>query len=116
MIGATYGQRDSAPARIWSKKPERNFRSGLAGLKAQNAPLKIRIAFCNSDPSSVNASGALASLRVPGQEHFTYPYCLGASYTEGILRGRSGIRRGKLWRHEIEIYYSFVGKVELPES
>ena len=27
-----------------------------------------------------------------------------------------GKRRGKLRRQEIEIYYSFVGKVELPES
>ena len=33
-----------------------------------------------------------------------------------LKRERNGTRRGKLRRQEIEIYYSFVGKVELPES
>ena len=101
------------------------FRFDRAGSMAQNAPLKIRIAFCNSDSSNVNAPSAFTSLRFPGwrkhfprsgQEHFTRFSRLRADYIGEVLRERNGTRRGKLRRQEIEIYYSFVGKVELPES
>ena len=34
----------------------------------------------------------------------------------GWLERKPSKRRGKLRRQELEIYYSFVGQVELPES
>ncbi|NBJ63974.1 DUF4368 domain-containing protein [bacterium c-19] len=43
------------------------------------------------------------------------PYETIVRATSGEPEALDGKRRGKLRRQEIEIYYSFVGKVELPD-
>ena len=76
----TYRKRFHTDANMVEENRTKLFRSDRIGSKAQNAPLKIKIAFCNLDSSNVNAPGAFTSLRTPGQEHFTYSYRLGANY------------------------------------
>ena len=63
----------------------------------------------------MTARRAVTVRRAPGQEHFTRFNRLRADYTKEALRERSGTRHKKLQRQEIEIY-SFVGKVDLPDS
>ena len=64
----------------------------------------------------MTARRAVTFLRTPGQEHFTRFNRLRADYTKEALRERSGTRHKKLQRQEIEIYYSFVSKMDMPDS
>ena len=64
----------------------------------------------------VSARRAVTFRRTPGQENFTRFNRLRADYTKEALRERSGTRHKKLQRQEIEIYYSFVSKVDMPDS
>ena len=111
---------DSVNGRISDER----FMELSADYEQEQATLKSRIAELQTElgqaqEAAVNVEKFMAVVRKYTSFEELAPTLL-REFVEKIVVHEStaedGKRRGKLRRQEIEIYYSFVGKVELPDS